>query len=204
MTPSSLSPLTAMNAASASSVLPDSSPLEDAKKTAATSSQGQTNTRNAQILEASLQVSIQAGNGGLALLYRTAVDGINATLEAELGPQAIQNAIGQDNSPEGTAGRIVALSTAMFDAYAARYPDKDMIEVAKDFVNIIRSGFEQGFKEAEDILNSLGVLPDVEIVAQGIAQTFELVHKGYDDWLAQKISALQSPANSDLTPSESA
>ena len=191
MMPSSLSAPAAVSTPATAPVPPATSPLEEAQKTAATSSQGQTDTRNAQILEASLQVSIQAGNDGLALLYRTAVDGINATLEAELGPQAIQNTMGQDNSPEGTAGRIVALSTAMFDAYAARYPHKDMAEVAKDFINVIRGGFEQGYKEAEDILNSLGVLPDVEVVAQGIAKTFELVHKGYDDWLTQKLSALQ-------------
>lgn len=176
--------------------LPANTPLEEAQKTANTSHQGQQNLRNAHILEASMQVSIQAGNEGLALLYRTAVDAINSVLDTELGPQAIQNASGQDNSSEGTAGRIVAFSTAMFDAYAARYPDKDMAEVAKDFIHVIRGGFEQGYKEAEDILNSLGVLPDVQVVAQGMAKTFDLVHKGYADWLTHKISTLPTPRDS--------
>ncbi|HEY4663677.1 MAG TPA: DUF5610 domain-containing protein [Comamonas sp.] len=173
---------------------PSATALDEAQKTAACSTQGQKDTRNAQILEASLQVSIQAGNDSMTLLYRTAIDGINAALESELGPDAIQNAMSQDNSAEATAGRIVALSTAMFDAYAARYPDKDMAEVAKDFIHVIRGGFEQGYQEAEDILNSLGVLPDVKEVAEGIAKTFELVHKGYDDWLNNKLTAMQGPA----------
>lgn len=166
--------------------------LEEAQKTAATSSQGQQNLRNSRILQASLQVSIQAGNDSLALLYRTAVDEINNVLAPELGPNAIQNAMSQDNSAQATAGRIVGLSTAMFNAYAARYPDKDMEVVAQDFVNVVRGGFEQGYKEAEDILNSLGVLSAGSPVAEGISQTFALVQKGYDDWLASKLASLRS------------
>jgi len=171
-----------------------SSALEEAQKTAAASSQGQQNLRNTQILEASLQVSIQAGNDSLALLYRTAVDEINNVLSPELGPDAIQNAVAQDNSAEATAGRIVSMSTAMFNVYAARYPDKDMEVVARDFVNVIRGGFEQGYKEAEDILNALGVLDAGSPVAEGISQTFALVQKGYDDWLANKLAALRPDA----------
>lgn len=165
--------------------------LEDAQKTAATSSQGQQNLRNSQILQASLQVSIQAGSDSLALLYRTAVDEINNVLAPDLGPDAIHNAMSQDNSAQATAGRIVGLSTVMFNAYAARYPDKDMEVVAKDFVNVVRGGFEQGYKEAEDILNSLGVLSAGSPVAEGISQTFALVQKGYDDWLANKLASLR-------------
>lgn len=168
--------------------------LEEAQKTAAASSQGQQNLRNSRILQASLQVSIQAGNDSLALLYRTAVDEINNILAPELGPNAIQNAMSQDNSAQATAGRIVGLSTAMFNAYAARYPDKDMEVVAQDFVNVVRGGFEQGYKEAEDILNSLGVLSAGSPVAEGISQTFALVQKGYDDWLASKLASLRSDA----------
>lgn len=175
--------------------------LEEAQKTAATSSQGQQNLRNSQILQASLQVSIQAGNDSLALLYRTAVDEINNVLAPDLGPDAIQNAMSQDNSAQATAGRIVGLSTAMFNAYAARYPDKDMEVVAKDFVNVVRGGFEQGYKEAEDILNSLGVLSAGSPVAEGISQTFALVQKGYDDWLANKLASLRSdPAQASVAP----
>lgn len=179
---------------------PNNNALEEAQKTAASSSQGQQNLRNTQILEASLQVSIQSGNDGLALLYRTAVDEINAVLEPELGPEAVQAAIGQDNSPEATAGRIISLSTALFDKFAARYPDKDLAEVAQDFVNVIRGGFEQGYREAENILSGLGVLSGTSVVADGIAKTFELVQKGYDDWLSSKLASLRG----DATPESAA
>lgn len=166
-------------------------PLEEAQKTAATTRQGQRDLHNTQILEASLQVSIQAGNEGLSLLYRTAIDEINAALEPELGPDAIQNALSQDNSPEATAGRIVSMSTAMFHTFAALHPDKDLADVARAFVETIRSGFEQGYAEAQDILNSLGVLGEGSTVAAEIGKTYELVHKGYENWLHAKLSQLQ-------------
>lgn len=198
-------PTTSAPATAATTVPPTSATaatstvLQEAQKAAASSSQGQQDLRNTQILEASLQVSIQAGNEGLALLYRTAIDGINTVLAPELGPDAVNNALSQDNSAEATAGRIVSLSTALFDVYAARHPDKALAEVAKDFVNLIRSGFEQGYQEAEDILNSLGVLGEGSPIAAGIAQTFELVQKGYDDWLAQKLAT--SDTNTSGKPS---
>ncbi len=46
----------------------------------------------------------------------------------------------------------------------------------------IRSGFEQGFKEASDILQGLNVLQGD--IASGIQKTYELVQKGYADFEA--------------------
>ena len=88
--------------------------LTQAKAASQSRPQGQRDTLNAQILQASLQVSLQAGNNSMALLYRTAIDGINEYLAPELGPDAIGQAMGQDNSPEGTASRILSMSTAFF------------------------------------------------------------------------------------------
>ncbi len=93
----------------------------------------------------------------MALLYRTAIDGINEYLAPELGPDAIGQAMGQDDGPEGTAGRIVSMSTA-FEAYAAQHKNDAPEDVIRNFVGLIRGGFEQGFNEASDILNGLGVL----------------------------------------------
>lgn len=168
--------------------------LTEAQKATQASPDGQRNVRNAQILQASLQVSLQSGNDGLALLYRTAIDSINAELEPELGPDAIGQAMQQDNSPEATAGRIVSMSTAFFDAYAAQHADKDPQATARDFVALIRGGFEQGYAEAEKILKGLGVLDEGSPIAAGIAKTFELVQKGYDDFLNTKLAALQGEA----------
>jgi len=143
---------------------------------------------NVQILQASASASLKAGNQPLALLYRSAIEGINEVLLPELGPNAIQNvaASGIDTSPEATADRIVSLSTAFFAGYAAQHPGKDPEKLATDFIALIRGGFEKGFNEAKDILNGLGVLKGD--IADGIQRTYELVQKGYDNFLASKLN----------------
>lgn len=176
---------------------PANDALSEAQRTAQSRPEGQRNALNAQILEASLQVSVKAGNDGLALLYRSAVDHINELLAPELGPDAIGQAMGQDNSPEGTAGRILSMSTAFFEQYAAQHKNKDPEQLVHDFVDLIRGGFEQGYAEAADILTGLGVMGEDSPIAAGIQKTFELVQKGYDDFLASKLAELR-PA----TPTE--
>ncbi len=145
--------------------------------------------QNVQILQASMDVSIQSGDSSLALLYRTSIDRINELLEPELGPNAIGGKDAPDGSPEATAGRILTLSTAFYDAYAAqpKNKDKDTETLARDFVALIRGGFERGFGEARDILGGLGVLGKDSPVEQGINKTYALVMKGYDDFLATKL-----------------
>lgn len=144
------------------------------------------NQLNVRILEASAEVSIQAGNQSQALLFRSAIDRINEFLAPELGPDAIQGKMGEDNSPEATAGRILSLSTGFFDAYAAQHPGEGQDQLARNFVDLIRGGFEKGFNEAKDILQGLEVLGgDIE---SGIMKTYELVMKGYDQFLAGKLT----------------
>ena len=100
-------------------------PLDEARKATANTPEGQRTQLNPQILQASMDVSIKAGDDSMALLYRTAIDRINELLAPEFGPDALQAAMQQDNSAEATAGRILAAATGFFDAYAGRYPDKD-------------------------------------------------------------------------------
>jgi len=159
--------------------------------------------QNAQILQASMDVSIQSGNASLTLLYRTAIDRINEFLAPEFGPNAIATAEAPDNSPEATAGRILSLSTAFFDAFAAQGKNKDKAPdaLAREFVDLIRGGFERGFGEAKDILSGLNVLGEDSPIEQGINQTYALVMKGYDDFLASKLAP--QPAENSLPPKDS-
>lgn len=168
-----------------------SSLLDEAQKTVAASPQGQRTQLGAQILQASLDVSISAGDHSMALLYRTAIDNINEQLAPEFGPNALQTAMQQDNSAEATAERIVSQSTAFFDSYARQHPNKDPEDMLRDFVGIIRGGFEKGYAEAANILDGLGVMGEGSPVAAEIGKTFELVQKGYDDFLQNRLQALQ-------------
>ncbi len=148
----------------------------------------QRSQQNKQIVQASMDVSIKSADSSLALLYRTAIDRINLVLEPELGPNAIGSAPTEMFTPEATAGRILSLSTAFYDAYAAQHKDQDAKTVARNFVDLIRGGFERGFGEARDILGGLNVLGADSPIEQGINQTYALVMKGYDDFLAAKLN----------------
>ena len=140
---------------------------------------------NVGILQASMAVSIRAGDESQALLFRTAIEGINEALAPTLGPDAIQNAMGQDNSAEATAGRIVSMSTAFFDAYAARRPEDDPETVLRDFMDVIRGGFEKGFGEARDILSGLGVFTGA--VEADVTKMRELVLRGYERFMLERL-----------------
>ena len=140
---------------------------------------------NVGILQASMEVSIRSGDQSQALLFRSAIEGINEALAPTLGADAIQNAMGQDNSAEATAGRIVSMSTAFFDAYAARRPEDDPETVLRDFMDVIRGGFEKGFGEASDILSGLGVFNGA--VEADVTKTRELVLQGYDRFMLERL-----------------
>ena len=164
---------------------------DEAKMAAAQNSPSNLRSQqNAQILQASMDVSISSGNSSMALLYRTAIDRINEVLTPELGPNAIGNAAAPVQTPEATAGRIVSMTTAFYDAYAgqSRNKGKDPDVLAQDFVNLIRGGFEKGFGEAKDILGGLGVMGKDSPIEQGINKTYALVMQGFDDFLASKMS----------------
>ena len=143
---------------------------------------------NASIVTASFDVAISSGNEPLALLFKSAINSINVVLKQERGDNAIQNAFGQDNTAEGTAGRIVSISTGFYEAFKRQHPGEDEGEVLSKFMSTIKSGFEQGYQEASEILKGLGVL-DGDIKS-GIEKTYQQVQQGYADFEAAQRSLL--------------
>ena len=77
--------------------------------------------QNTAILKANEQVSLRSNNDSLSLLYKTALEGINAELDPVMGENAAQKIYdsGIDTSPEATAGRIVAFATGHY-SYSKR------------------------------------------------------------------------------------
>ncbi len=134
---------------------------------------------NASILE-STEVKLSARDEPLALTLRAIIDELNAALEPDLGPNAIDAAVesGLDVSPEATAERIVSLSTAFFPAFQDSNPDESGEEVLAHFIDVIRGGIEQGFTEARDILQGLAVLEGS--IASNIDLTYSLVQEKLD------------------------
>lgn len=168
----------------------DTSTTQTAKPAEALTPQARAATQlNASIIKASIEVSISSQNEPLALLLTTAINDINELLAPEFGENAIQNAVSQDNTPEGTAGRIVSLSTGFFEAFKQQHAGEDEAEVLKNFMATIRKGFEQGYNEARDILQGMGVLNGD--IASNIDKTYELVQQGYADFEAAHGSPAQ-------------
>lgn len=157
--------------------------------------------QNAAILQASLDVSIQAKNQPLALLLKSAINGINEQLKSQFGDNAIQAAASQDNTPAGTADRIVSISTGFFEAFKQQHPGEKASDVLTKFMSTIRSGFEKGAKEAQGILKDLGVLSGD--IASNIDKTIALVQKGYADFEAAQGGGSSSTTSAGVAASAS-
>ncbi len=144
-----------------------------------TASQQRRTAFNALILEAA-EAQLSSKDQPLALALRAVIDKLNGLLEADLGPNAIDAAkeSGLDVSPEATAERIVSLSTAFFPAFREANPDESGEQALSHFMEVIRSGIEQGFAEAREILEGLGVLQGG--IASNIDLTFDLVQQKLD------------------------
>lgn len=156
---------------------------------------------NAAIVTASFDVSISTQNEPLAFLLKTAITGINDLLRPEFGDNAIQNAASQDNTAEGTSGRIVSISTGFYEAFKKQHTGEDEATVLKNFMATIRSGFERGYKEASDILQGMNVLNGE--VESGISKTYELVQKGYADFEAAQSSRINGASTPPATDESS-
>ena len=158
---------------------------------------------NRQIIEASMSVSIKSGDNSQELFFRTALqgiyealgntEGVNITFESRIMPNYQMPTMNDSDNPfatpEGTANVILSFSLGLYANYSASHSGEDEAKMASNFIELIRGGFEKGYGEAEEILKGLGVFDGS--LAEEIGKTFELVQKGYDDWLADKLTSLQ-------------
>lgn len=133
---------------------------------------------NTAILQSSMEVSLSAGNEPLALLYKTAIAGINDVLKVDFGEYAIQAEYdgGLDSSPEATADRIVSMSMAFFPQYQKQNTGMTDEDAAESFIEIIQGGIKQGFSEAKELLDGLSALEGD--VASNIDETYKFVQIG--------------------------
>lgn len=167
--------------------LADTVPAETSKPVTTPTSQAEAHAQlNTAIVQASIDVAISSQNEPLALLFKTAIAGINDILKPAFGENAIENAATQDNTPEGTAGRIVSLSTGFFEAFKKQFAGTAEEALSK-FMTTLHSGVDQGFKEARGILDGMQVLKGS--VADNIDKTYQLVQQGYADFEAAQRSA---------------
>lgn len=149
--------------------------------------------QNVAILKANEQVSLSSNNDSLSLLYKTALEGINAELEPVLGENAAQKIYdsGVDTSPDATAERIIAFATSFYSRYKELNPDRTEQEQLDNFFAVIGGGIEKGFADAKDILKGLKVYEGE--VEDGIDQTYAKVMAGLETF-SQKMLELAEQA----------
>jgi hypothetical protein len=153
--------------------------------------------QNSAIVRSQMEVSLKVGDEPMALLYKTALNAINEALDPTQETKPIQTAYDNqvDVSPEATATRIVSLATGFFSAFQEQNPDMLPEESLDNFMSIIGSGIEAGFKDARDILENLSVL-DGEI-ATDIDSTYDLVQEGLKDFVDNLLSSEESINDND-------
>ncbi|ERE13374.1 DUF5610 domain-containing protein [Pseudogulbenkiania ferrooxidans] len=184
-------------------------------QTAAYSAQNSRNQLNSVLVQ-SLDVSISSGKQSQTLLFHASLTNITQILNADFSSQdgsqqtqgsaslqisstqlsisIQQDGQSDDNSPEATSKRILDGATSMFALYQQQHPELSADDQAKNFVNLIRQGFEQGYGEATDILKSLKVFNgDVQ---SGVEKTKDLVEKGLDAFLKSNLSSSAQSATS--------
>lgn len=158
--------------------------------------------QNTAILRANEQVSLRSNNDSLSLLYKTALEGINAELEPVLGENAAQKIYdsGIDTSPEATAERIVAFATGFYSRYKELNPGKSEEETLDSFLKVIGGGIEKGFADAKDILKGLKVYEGE--VESGVDKTYGLVMQGLNSFRDKMLELATTPVQPDNDDSQ--
>lgn len=76
----------------------------------------------------------------------------------------------------------MSISTGFFELFKQQHPGESEADVLKNFMSVIGSGVDTGFKEALVILQGMGVLKGD--IARNIDKTYALVQKSYADFAA--------------------
>ncbi|QDQ25806.1 hypothetical protein FNU76_05260 [Chitinimonas arctica] len=124
--------------------------------------------------------SVSEGDNYYRLLVQANFESVGSALGIEAPETAVEALPVEqeevDNTPPATAKRIVDLTTGFFELFRQQYPDEDPDKVLNRFMETIGKGIAQGFQEAREVLDGLGVLKDE--VADNIDKTWELVQQG--------------------------
>ncbi|UJF22869.1 DUF5610 domain-containing protein [Shewanella sp. OMA3-2] len=133
---------------------------------------------NGQILAAQEKVTLSSGDQSLALLYRSAIDAIDAELDLVLGENKPSKSmeVEVDYSPTATADRIVQFATGFFGLYQQQNPDADFEGQLNSFMDKISKAIDDGFGQAKSILSGLKVLQGD--IAAGVDSTYEHIQSG--------------------------
>ncbi|NLF25939.1 MAG: DUF5610 domain-containing protein [Deltaproteobacteria bacterium] len=146
------------------------------------------NLANAAVLDGlsstdSVDVSFSELFKSLSLTARRVIEKLNELLQPNL-PGGVQSLNPDEWTPEATADRIVTQVTALFSVYAKRHSNLEGEELLNGFMDTIRSGVDQGYGEAFEILGSLGAF-EFEGVQSGVEKTKSLIEQKLSEYEAK-------------------
>lgn len=152
---------------------------------------------NAAILAAHEKVSLNSNNESLSLLYKTALEGINAELEPVMGKNAAKKIYesGVDTSPSATADRIVSFATNFYSRYKELNPGDSEEETLNNFLELIKGGIDKGFKDAVTILQGLQVYEGK--VESDADETYKLIEQGLESFRERVLEEAKKQGDSD-------
>lgn len=160
---------------------------------------------NEQIVQASLRVSLTSADNPQGLLFHSAMEGVYEAMggkfQSNILPEyQMPEATGPNNpyaTPEGSAGVILDFSLGLYASFKEQHPGMEESEVATKFIETIRGGFEKGYAKAVEVLDAMGVF-EGNLKAE-IEKTYELVMKGYDEFLASKTPQPEPKADASVS-----
>lgn len=91
-------------------------------------------------------------------------------------------------TPEETADYIVSAATGFLSSYMENHPDAEGEGMINGFLDLIKGGIEEGFRQARGILSSMDVLNGG--VAAGVDQTYELIMEKLETFRMESLQNL--------------
>ena len=136
----------------------------------------------------SVNISFKDLYKSLSITSKEIVDKINELLKSKL-PDGVQSLKPSEVTPESTSDTIVQGVTSLFAAFTRQNPKLTPENLVKTFIEQAKSGVEQGYGQAKQILGDLGAF-EYEGVESGIATTKDLIMQKLDTFAKQKLEEL--------------
>jgi hypothetical protein len=129
----------------------------------------------------------------LSLTAQEILNKLNEMLKGRL-PDGIESLTPEEVTPDATAERIVTGIAAMYDGFVKSNPDLAPEEALDRFLAAARSGVDQGYSDAYEILDGLGAF-QFDGVEDGISQTKSLIEEKLAAFEKTKRDAITGAAN---------
>lgn len=120
--------------------------------------------------EQASSVSLEVRDHPLQLLVRVVIDKLNDAFAHDQQPEKIQGITESDMSPDLAAKKISLHAISLYEPFSSTRQEENKSDVLDAFIDSLVKAVENGFDEAQTMLQNLGVL--VGEVERDIDQTY--------------------------------